>query len=200
MKTKHFIILLLAVFFAGNVQVLAQYKSVKIDSFPKTVDGFIAMRNALATSPEGGAAMFIVALRVYQKNPALGKQFLVLAVDKSRLKSGDFYKGYSLYDSDMRLINEQLRRYPYILASYVKGATPQNNYTVGKDVVFEFKTNPYSGNAQTGPYKLFAKCSGAASPRPVIVKKNNHGIWKATNWNSLLSGIMPPQAQEDDDL
>ena len=48
--------------------------------------------------------------------------------------------------------------------------------------------------------KLFVFSSGADSPRPVTVKKNNRGLWKATSYSSLDVGVRPPIVIVDDDL
>ena len=48
--------------------------------------------------------------------------------------------------------------------------------------------------------KVFVWSSGADSPRPLTLIKNNRGLWKATNWSSLTVGIRPPAAPLDDDL
>ncbi len=57
-----------------------------------------------------------------------------------------------------------------------------------------------NGNRETGQYKVFVACSGAELPRPVTLKKNDQGLWKASEWSSLLVGVMPPMTTPGDDL
>ena len=175
-------------------------KKVIISKVPTTVEEFIELRNVKAVTPEGGAVMFLIALKVYNDNPELGNKFLVLAADKSRLISGDVYKGYKLMRGDMNLINRQLAQYKNIANSYIKGANPKNGYTVQLPYEYELTENPYSGNRDEGKFKNFVKCYGADSPRPVHTKRNNKGIWKAYNWSSVITGIRKPEIEEDDDL
>ena len=48
--------------------------------------------------------------------------------------------------------------------------------------------------------KMFVWSTGADSPRPVHLVKNNRGVWKAKNWNSLSVGVRAPVQVVDDDL
>jgi len=57
-----------------------------------------------------------------------------------------------------------------------------------------------SGNRETGQYKVSVTCSGAELPRPVTLKKNDKGLWKASEWSSLLVGVIPPMMTPCDDL
>jgi hypothetical protein len=85
--------------------------------------------------------------------------------------------------------------------SYISGATPENGYDIGvPPFVVTCTDGPYSGDASTGAYKVFVASSGAASPRPVTLQINDKGIWKASEWSSLISGVQPPVVQESDDL
>ena len=103
--------------------------------------------------------------------------------------------------NDMQLIDRQMAKQMYIPRSYVKGATPENGYELpDPPYEFEFSDNPYSGDEEEGPYKVFVASSGAASARPMMVRRNNRGIWKAYEWSSLLVGIQEAETQEDDDL
>ncbi len=43
-------------------------------------------------------------------------------------------------------------------------------------------------------------CTGAATPRPVTLKRNDRGVWKAYEWSSLLVGVRPPVLKIEDDL
>lgn len=162
----------------------------------------MALRDAVAKTPQGGAAMMIVALLAFAEDEALGRQYLTVAVDRGRLQEGpDGYKGWQLHKSDMRRIGEQIKRQPYLSKSYIKGATPENSYAMpGPPYTFAFSDNAYSGDPASGTYRVFVACSGAASPRPATVKRNDKGIWKAFEWSSLVVGVQAPTAQVEDDL
>jgi len=193
MKNKiHLILILLSI---SLISLNAQTQKIK--KIPKSIEAFVEMRNDIATTPEGGAAMFMLALKMYTENPELAKKCFVAIVDRNLLREGNVYKGYQLLNSDMSLIKNQLAKDQNIPNAYIKGATPENHYKVKLPYVFEFTSNKYSGSIEKGDFKLFVACSGADSPRPIRMKKNNRGIWKTSNWNSVLVGIKKPPIDDD---
>jgi len=134
---------------------------------------------------------------MYIDNPDLAKQCFVTIVDRGSLKQGNVYKGYQLLDTDMNLIKRQMANDKNIPNSYIKGSKPENHYAVKLPYVYEFSANKYSGDKAAGSFKLFVACSGASSPRPMHLKRNNRGIWKVTNWSSVLVGIAKPPIDDD---
>ena len=194
---KQFSLILVIVFtFLG----FAQSQTTSINNLPSTVEEFVKMRNEIAVTPEGGATMFIVALKIYTKNPDVGSKCLVIATDRSRLTTGDVYKGFQLMKTDMNRIKLQMERYPYIPNSYFKGSTPKNGYKFNYPGKMTFSSNAYSGNKAEGNFKVFVKCYGADSPRPIKLVKNNKGFWKAKEWSSIIMGMRKPVVEVDDDL
>ncbi len=194
------LMMLFAAILLGSSFVIAQ--TVKIKDIPKSVENFVKLRDKIAKTPEGGAAIFMLALKIYTDDPKLGKQCLVVTVDRSRLQEGDTYKGFTLFSSDMKLIERQIldknRKLPN---SYIKGSSPENCYKVKLPYIYEFKSNAYSGNPESGSFKIFVKCSGADSPRPIAMKKNNKGYWKASSWSSVIMGIKKiPNSSVNDDI
>jgi Domain of unknown function (DUF6935) len=188
--------LVFAFIFSGlmNAQV------VEIKGMPTTVEEFVELRDKIANTPEGGAAMFVIAVKMYNENPEIGEQCLVIAADRSRLQSGTIYKGFSLSKVDMNSIKRQLGQYPFAPNSYFKGATPENGYKFEFPTQMDFSSNAYSGNKDEGKFKVFVKCYGADSPRPVTLIRNNKGVWKAKEWSSIIMGMRKPVVKIDDDL
>ena len=188
--------LLFAFIFGGllNAQI------VEIKKMPNTVDEFLELRDEIATTPEGGATMFIIALKLYQENPDIGAQCLVIAVDAGSLQNGSVYSGFEIRKNSMDRIKRQISQYPYIPNSYFKGATPENAYTYEFPTQMDFSSNAYSGNISDGNFKVFVKCYGADSPRPIRLIKNNRGLWKATEWSSIIMGMRKPVENVDDKL
>lgn len=172
-------------------------KTVTITQQPRTVDEFVKLRDEIANTPEGGATIFLMAYKIYNENQSLGEQCLVIAVDRGSLQQGNIYKGFQLMRGDISRMNSQLSSNPKLPNSYIKGSSPENDYSVNLPFVFEYSTNPYSGNEEEGYLKLFVECSGADSPRPLHVQKNNRGIWKAKNWSSVLVGIKKKPVDDD---
>ena len=169
---------------------------------PTTIDEFVALRNTVADTPQGGAAMMIVALYAYAQDETLGHQCLAVAVDHSRLEEGpNGYKGWQVRTPDRRRVHQQIAGRAYVVHSYVRGTSPESGYRLpAPPYGIELSTNPYSGDLGSGIYKVFVASSGADSPRPVTLKRDALGIWKAYEWSSLLVGVAVSAGQEAPDL
>ena len=172
--------------------------TITVETIPSNIEEFIQLRKQKATSPEGGAAMFCIAMKIYSENKELGEKCFVSIADRSELKTGKTYKGYTL--SNWRTIRSASLRYPLIANTYILGSTPENGYTVSLPYKYVFTTGKYSGDPATGKIKIFVDCSGADSARPIHMVKNDKGIWKASKWSSLYAGMKPVNKQVIDDL
>lgn len=174
---------------------------ITVDQFPGSIDEFVAMRDKIATTPEGGAVVFAIALALYGKDQTTGLAALTVAADKSRLSTGNAYKGFTLLASDYSLLKMQIEKAPYIGNSYVLGTGYENGYELSSGPLrFELSDNAYSGDKASGRYKAFIRSTGADSPRPVTLQVNDKGIWKAFEWSSLIVGIKAPSKKVSDDL
>ncbi|MCS7077239.1 MAG: hypothetical protein NZ455_11050 [Bacteroidia bacterium] len=177
-------------------------KKIKIDNEPSTIDEFVKMRDEIATTPEGGAAMFVLAMRKYQANPDQNISYLIVSIDQSRLEESQgeqSYKGYTIAKSDMWTVKTQLTKNNYLANSYFKGTSSQNGYAAKPPFVVECERNQYS-NIDNNTVKVFVRCSGADTPRPITMAKNDKGIWKAKEFSSLLVGVKAPPSNAKDDL
>jgi hypothetical protein len=181
---------------------MAQLDPVKIDKLPQSIEEFVALRDEVAVEPQGGAAMMVAALFTYVQDETLGRQCLAIAASRERLEEGPKgYKGWQLRASDVWLLHTQIKGKDYVLKSYIEGTTPDNGYELSEPpYVFTFSDNPHSGDPETGTFKVFITSSGASSPRPVTVKRNDKGIWKAYEWSTLIVGVEPPAGNVSDDL
>jgi hypothetical protein len=181
---------------------MAVLEPVEIDQFPQSVEAFVELRDRVAQTPQGGAAMMVVALFAYAEDNEMGQRCLAIAVDRDKLSEGPKgYEGWQLRASDIWLLHSQVKDKPYVLRSYVKGTNPDEGYRLPEPpYVFEFSDNPHSGDPETGTYKVFITSSGASSPRPVTVKRNDKGIWKAYEWSTLIVGVQEPEQEVSDDL
>lgn len=165
--------------------------TVALSSMPGSRDEFLALQTSLATAAEGGAAAFLLALFLRRADATLGAACLAESVDGSRLRIGA--PGPELTRRDLQRIDEQLRANPGLPAAYIAGATPANAYALPEmPWTVALATNPYSGDVERGRLKLFVRCSGADLPRPVTVRRQETGLWKASEWSSLLMGIRRP--------
>ena len=167
---------------------------VSISKLPKTTDEFLALRNDIAKTPEGGAAVFVVAMILYGQDTQLGRECLIIASDKSLLsKSSKGYKGFDFASSGDYLI-KQMDNKKYLGNTYIKGTTANFSYALNNPpYVVLTSTNPYSGSANSGTLKVFVQCSGADTDRPITLIRNEQGFWKAKEFSSLMVGVKAPK-------
>ncbi len=190
----------LIIFILTAVLAHAQLETVTIESIPADIDEFTALRDEIAVTPEGGAAMFVVAMLIYNQDRGLGLDCftVIFANDETILrKDPDGYKGYSPDLSSMYLI-ERLNDKPWITNSYVFGTSPASMYQLkALPYAFKFNRNEYS-EIKSDIIKVFIYSSGASTPRPVTLLKNNRGIWKVKEFSSLVVGVMEGKIINDD--
>ncbi len=176
---------------------------MNIENIPQSTEDLVALRNKVAITPEGGLACFIIALKHFAEGHPQGLEMLVITRAHEDLvtstASGN-YKGYTLGTNELYFTRNQLSKQPYLPMSYFNGATPQNNYVLNeRQLSFSFSTNSYSGDIESGRIKVFVDCSGASSPRPATLVKNDKGIWKVKEYSSLIVGIQPKAAEKPSD-
>ena len=164
---------------------------VTIAALPRSIEEFVALRDQVAVTPQGGAAMMVVALLLHAQDEALGAQCLSAAAASERLsEGGGGYQGWRMRRGDLQRISDQIRQQPYLPKSYIQGTHPENGYELpAAPHEIAFTSNPYSGNPAEGRFKVFVACSGAATPRPVTVKRSALGIWHAYEWSTLVVGV-----------
>lgn len=189
-----------ALFLASFGALQAQSTQVKISSIPSSAEAFIQMRDQVATTPEGGAAMFIVALMGFSQSESLGMQFLTLALDQRNVGSGNAYQGFAPSSSIMYHVNRLNRQnvWSYTGFAYVSGATADNDYRVSAPYTIVTSRNKYSGDESSGKVKVFVNVHGF-SPRPITLKKNDKGIWKAHECSSMFVNVPAPASSSSSD-
>lgn len=175
---------------------------ISIPMLPTSIDTFMNLRDRVAMTPDGGAAMFVVALILFADpaTRAVGEQALIAMADASLLDSSPVgYKGYALRRTASQLLDRQLGKAPYLPKSYIIGAEPANNYRLPKfPWTIRLGVNQYSGSPTDGKVKLYVTCAGASTPRPITVQRNTRGMWKALEWSSLLVGVTGPLSNPDE--
>lgn len=173
-------------------------KTIEIQSVPKNMEEFINLRNEISQDADGGSALFIIAMMMYMEDETLGKHAFTVAIDRGNLvEDPNGYKGYApgngLKYHLNRLSKEDFRR---ITHSYIKGTSSKNNYTLPKGSIKVVTTwNKYSKKSN-GDIRLFVACSGAATPRPITMRKNNRGLWKVENFSSYFLGVVAPPVDD----
>jgi hypothetical protein len=170
-------------------------QNIQVGKIPQSVEEFVALRDQIARTPQGGAATMILALLAFAEDASLGQACLAAAVAPERLVEGRAgYGGHGLGVRDLQLIQMQIGNQPHIPRSYVQGAIPENGYALpDPPYPFAFQSNPHSGDEASGEYKVFIVSSGADSARPLTLRRDEEGIWRAREWSSLLVGVRQPE-------
>lgn len=167
---------------------------MNVNSFPKSVDEFKTFRDELAKTPQGGAAVFAVALNVFSSDQKLGTQFLTLCLDMDRLTDGK--EGVSdKQPTSLRDFKDRNGAKPYIARTMFAGTKPENGYELPAfPLEIKFKDQP--ADIKETEAKVFIVTSGADAPKPLQLRKNDKGIWKANEWSSFQGNCRPPGEQK----
>ena len=132
------------------------------------------------------AAYTVAALARYETDPAEAIAML------------DALRGpRPLNGMDKQFLQDRFRGKTYLMRSYFKGATPENNYTPVQPYRVTVSENTYSRTQFVDGYlTLYVACSGADSPRPLKLRnKPSTGQWFL--WEQqLLTGIRIPQVAD----
>ena len=105
------------------------------------------------------------------------------------------YQGYNFKLSTSQSLHNLKgnKHFSCFRTCYFNGSAPENGYTADVPLAISVSRTMKISEEEM---KLFIDCIGAASPRPITLKKNSKGIWKAKNISSLFSGIRPPAGEE----
>ena len=157
------------------------HKSISFETLDSaTFAGFIALPQAAMQSPYDTAAMMVVALNCYIQNNDEGIAMI------------NHLKGPApLTARELNLVKMQM--VDYLARSYFAGATPQNDYMPSQPYTVDVSDNPHSYATQ-GYAKLFVRCGGADTPRPVTMRLAKDGKWYLNEFSSLLLGCRKPES------
>lgn len=156
---------------------------------PSTPEDFTALRDSIAKDPRGGYAAFICAMLIYGQNKDLGLKCMTLTLDQSLLTKGGsspVYKGYSPNNDAMYLIR-QIDKYPWLGAIYVDGTSVEKDYVLPAKGPYVIRFNQLTLD-RDDEVRLYAFTASGNLPRPITLKKNDKGIWKALNISSVVVG------------
>lgn len=155
-------------------------KKVIFDALPMTVAEVAPSQDAQQV-----AAYTVAALARYETSPADAIAML------------DALRGpRPLNGADKQFLQDRFRGKNYLMRSYFKGATPENNYTPAQPYTVEVQTNNYTYQ-EKGYARFLITCGGADSPRPLTLRqKASTGEWFLWDYKGLSSGIRIP-VEED---
>ena len=176
-------------------------ETIRIDALPASVEDFTNLRNTLARTPKGGYAMFVIAMMTYVKNKNLGTQFFTLIMDMDKLARNPGnplnVQGYVPNGNTMYLVR-QLDTRLYLPGIYLVGTSVDNGYAVSFPASIEFRQATIRGEDTVS---LYALTTSGNMARPITLRKNSNGLWKASEFSSMFVGASRiPRTQRVDNL
>ena len=161
-----------------------QRKTIVFQEMPETLEQMMALPEAKMKDPFDVAALTVAALCVWPSNK-----------DES-IRMLNFLKGpQPLSPMQISFITDRFRDADYVPRSYLKGATPQNNYMPQRPYSVEIYEGAHSRDTFSQGYlKLFLNSGGADNPREIQLRtKPSTGDWFL--WEQfILVGIRVPDA------
>ena len=156
-------------------------KTFKFDKLPTTLEEFKALPEAKLTDYFATAALAVLALNVCATDMDEGGRIM------------EFLNGPNEFSGqDRQFINNQfMNGQTYIPRSYLKGATPENNYTPKEPFAIEVTETPHSKDAfDQGYITLYLESGGADSLRPIMLRtKKSTGEWFVNDFRGVLVSI-----------
>jgi hypothetical protein len=171
----------------------SQAKEVSVKAIPASMEELVKWRDTVAKTPEGGAAVFLVAMIMFGADNDLGLQAFTLALDPDEVVAGKVYKGFKPRTT-WDLYWEQVRRYPFLGRIYVDKTVAADAYALPSGpLVFTFTETRMQAD---GTAKVFAATTSGNWPRPFTLAKNDKGFWKVKEASSLFAGpsVLPPRS------
>lgn len=168
-------------------------QTIQFDQLPATVEEFVALRDNLATTPEGGAAMFVVAMITYAQNPNLGIQFFSVVLKQELLvktATNPNYQGLAPNHVFCLTWLEKLKQTPYLGNSYIIGTSADAGYLLPAAPYRVFFSRHVAKAEEQ--VKVFVLCSGADSARPISLQKDGE-VWKVFEFSSLFVNMRSPK-------
>ncbi|MDO4695495.1 MAG: hypothetical protein Q4A53_01965, partial [Porphyromonas sp.] len=145
--------------------VSGQSGSVSFNRFPASVEEFRDVRNQIAKTPHGAAALNIMALEMYRRNPQIGQQCLEIMGTKDYIHP---------QGSLMNKLKGGHKK-PYQYAAYLDGARYDNGYNPTKPYTIRVKVDEgrqYTKSNNGIPYlNLYIINNGGDKPARVKLTK-----------------------------
>ncbi len=130
----------------------------KFQDIPSSLEELQALPEAKLDSPYKTAALVMLTLMNYERNPEETARML------------DFLNGPNDVSNHVKqFLKEHLGEKPYKAPSFFEGATVQNNYTPNVPYVITISENPYSFDNKDWA-TLWVKSAGGDNPRPIIFR------------------------------
>lgn len=159
---------------------------VIFEKLPANLEEMKNLEYASLSKPEYAPALFLAAMKVYVTDKEAAYEMI------------QFLQGpREITNMDKQFLRDRMSgKEDYIVESYFKGSSVENNYTPSIPYVVSITENPYSYSNE-GYARLFLKSSGADTARSITMKlKPSTGQWFLWEQSSVLMGIRIPAAKD----
>ena len=154
------------------------------EALPQTLDELKALKEAELKTPYEAAALAVVALCTYGKNPAVTFEML------------DFLNGHDEVSAyTKQFIKARLDDKKYLPFSFFAGATPKNNYTPNVPYEITVFSNSYSFQEENWA-TIHVTSGGADSPRSIKLRKKPSTEQWFVNDIQILTDIRVPESAD----
>lgn len=151
------------------------------NTIPSSTEELKALTESDLASPFKTCALTMLVLMNYSKDESETINML------NYLKGPESMKTY-----DIQFLKDRMNGKEYVVSSFFKGSSPDNNYVPVKPLQITVYDNPYSYNEQ-GYATIYLESSGADSPRSMKLRlKPGTGEWFLVE-NHTLSDIRTPK-------
>ncbi|MCE9572390.1 MAG: hypothetical protein K8W52_04475 [Deltaproteobacteria bacterium] len=173
---------------------------VDLGPLPASLDEFLALRERVGKDAIGGAALFALALVEYVADPVAHEPFVTVMLTMDHLvDDAAGYKGRRPHHTVLRNLRDRLVGKAHIARSYAQGTRFEDGYALPGAIGIKVRVQANSALAPDRA-KVFVHSTGADSPRPVTLHRNDKGLWKVHEWSSLEVGVHAPGRAPVDDL
>ena len=131
-----------------NRCIPGQKASVTFDRFPATMREFEQVRKQIGTEPHGAVALQVMAYEMFRRDKELGLR--CIALNNASNHSG---KDSSPVRQLTSIFRDDNSGRPYQMASFLKGATPENGYNPTKPYTIEVFSDRGRGYEESSAYQ-----------------------------------------------
>ena len=150
-----------------------QSATVSFSRFPASVNEFRAAQQQIGGEPQGAVALQLMAAEMYRRNANRGTQCIELCNVKSNIEL-QMSRWRQLFD----LKDETQYARPYQIAAFLRGATPDNDYTPNEPYTVEVRvsnSHPYTQetmlyNATVITLEVLTKGKDSGAERVEVIK------------------------------
>lgn len=157
-------------------------------ALPKTLAELQELEEAELTDPNATVALTVLALNIYESDP------------EECFKMLDFLNGPNVMSPAVRdfIRDRFMDDHGYVVRSYFKGATPENNYEPKTPyTVAVLKTRESDDCLEDGYKTLYIQSGGADSERPVQLRlKPSTKQWFLNAFEAILADIRIPDEKD----